>query len=41
MSKLIQLNSDGNDITYMKEFDALKYPCDSCDRADCEEKREV
>lgn len=28
----------GNDITCMKEFDVLKYPCKECDRADCEEK---
>lgn len=27
MSRSLQLNSDGNDITCMKEFDALKYPC--------------
>lgn len=22
----------------MKEFDALKYPCEECDRKDCEER---
>lgn len=38
MSRLIQLDANGNDITCMKEFDALKYPCDSCDRANCEER---
>lgn len=38
MSKLIQLDSYGNDITCMKEFDILKYPCDECDRSDCEER---
>ena len=38
MSRSIQLDSDGNDITCMKEFDALKYPCDSCERTDCEER---
>ena len=24
----------------MKEFDALKYPCQECDREDCEEREE-
>ena len=38
MSRLIQLDLNGNDITCMKEFDALKYPCDLCDRTDCEER---
>ena len=38
MSMLIQLDSHENDITCMKEFDALKYPCDSCDRTHCEER---
>ena len=40
MSRSIQLDSDGNDITCMKEFDALKYPCDSCDKEDCEERED-
>ncbi|MCR2051057.1 hypothetical protein NSB25_27965 [Acetatifactor muris] len=38
MSRSIQLDSDGNDITCMKQFDALKYPCRECDREDCEER---
>lgn len=38
MSRLIQLNTNGNDITCMKEFDALKYPCEECARKDCEER---
>ena len=41
MGRLIQLDSNGYDITCMKEFEALKYPCDpcdSCDRANCEER---
>lgn len=38
MSSPIQLDSDGNDITCMKEFDALKYPCRECKRQDCEER---
>lgn len=40
MSRLIQLDSDGNDITCMKNFDALKYPCGECDREDCDEREE-
>lgn len=40
MSRLIQLDSSGNDITCMKEFNALKYPCDSCDKEDCEERED-
>ncbi len=39
MSRLIQLDAYGNDVTCMKEFDALKYPCDECKRQDCEERR--
>ena len=38
MSRSIQLDSNGNDITCMKEFDVLKYPCKECDRQDCEER---
>lgn len=38
MSRSIQLDSDGNDITCMKEFDALQYPCRECDMEDCEER---
>lgn len=38
MSRTIQLDSYGNDITCMKNFDALKYPCDECDRVDCKER---
>lgn len=34
MSRSIQLDSDGNDITCMKEFDVLKHPCDLCKRKD-------
>lgn len=40
MGRSIQLDSDGNDITCMKEFDALKYPCDECIKEDCEEREE-
>lgn len=38
MSRLIQLDSEGNDITCMKEFDVLKYACEECDRDDCDER---
>ena len=40
MSRTITYDSQGNDITCMKEFDALKYPCKECDRTDCEEREE-
>lgn len=40
MGRSIQLDSDGNDITCMKNFDALKYPCRECDREDCDEREE-
>lgn len=38
MSKAIPLDSYGNDITCMKEFDALKYPYNECYITDCEER---
>ena len=38
MSKTITYDSQGRDITCMKEFDALKYPCQECDIEDCEER---
>lgn len=34
MIRTITYDSQGNDITCMKEFDALKYPCKECDRTD-------
>ena len=37
MSRTITYDSHGKDITCMKEYDALKYPCQECDRTDCEE----
>ena len=40
MDRSIRLDSDGNDITCMKEFDALKYPCRECIKEDCEEREE-
>ena len=41
MSRTITYDSQGNDITCMKEFDALKYPCRECDRTDCEERKSM
>lgn len=38
MCKTIVLDSYCNDITCMKRFDALKYPCDECYRKDCKER---
>lgn len=40
MSRTITYDSQGNDITCMKEFDALKYPCKECNRTDYEERAE-
>lgn len=41
MSRTIQLDINGNDITCVKEFDALKYPCEECSRQDCEERKGI
>ena len=38
MGRIIMYDSQGRDITCMKEYDALKYPCQECDREDCEER---
>lgn len=35
MDRTITLDCYGNDITCMKVFDALKYPCSVCDNKDC------
>ena len=35
MSRIISFDSEGNDITCMKEFDALAYPCSACDNENC------
>lgn len=40
MGRTITYDSQGNDITCMKEFDALKYLCKECDRTDCEERED-
>ena len=40
MSRTITYDSQGNDITCMKEFDTLKYPCKECDRTDCDNREE-
>ena len=33
-------DSKGRDITCMKEFSALKYPCRECNVIDCDEREE-
>lgn len=38
MSRIISFDSEGNDITCMKEFDALEYPCSACDNEDCPDR---
>ena len=38
MDRTIIYDSQGKDITCMKEFDALRYPCRECIREDCEER---
>lgn len=38
MGKRLAFDSEGKDITCMKEFDALAYPCKECNRTDCEER---
>jgi hypothetical protein len=38
MSRIISFDFEGNDITCMKEFDALVYPCSACDNEDCPDR---
>ena len=38
MDRTITLDCDGNDITCMKVFDALAYPCSACDIKDCPDR---
>jgi hypothetical protein len=38
MSRIISFDSEGNDITCMKEFDALENPCSACDNEDCPDR---
>lgn len=38
MDRTITLDCDGNDITCMKVFDALAYPCSACDIEDCPDR---
>ena len=40
VSRTITYDSQCRDITCMKEFDALKYPCQECDREVCEERED-
>jgi hypothetical protein len=38
MSKTLTYDMNGKDITCMKQYDILLYPCDECEREDCEER---
>lgn len=38
MNRTITYDSQGKDTTCIKRFDALKHPCQECDREDCEER---
>lgn len=38
MDRTISFDCDGNDITCMKVFDALAYPCSACDIEDCPDR---
>ena len=38
MDRTIKLDSNGNDITCMKVFDALENPCDACDIKNCPDR---
>ena len=40
MSRTITYDSQGRDITCMKEYGALKYPCQECYREDCAERED-
>lgn len=37
MSKTFMYDSQGKDITCMKEYDALENPCEVCNKTDCED----
>lgn len=38
MGRKITYDSQGNDITCMKEFDGLMNPCKVCDMDDCKDR---
>ena len=38
MDRVISFDCDGNDITCMKVFDGLEYPCSACDIKDCPDR---
>lgn len=38
MSATLTFDIYGNDITCMKEYDALLHPCNECDNYDCEDR---
>ena len=38
MSAVLTFDIYGNDVTCVKEYDALLYPCKECDNYDCEDR---
>ena len=38
MARRVLYDSKGNEIICWKEYDALAYPCDGCDKLDCLER---
>ena len=38
MDRIITFDCEGNDITCMKVFDALMYPCNVCNIEDCPDR---
>lgn len=38
MDRVISFDLDGNDITCMKVFDALEYPCSACNIEECPDR---
>ena len=38
MDRTMRFDCNGNDITCMKVFDALAYPCDTCNIKDCPDR---
>ena len=40
MSRIVTFDTQGNDITCMKNFDILKDPCTECDVKNCEKNKQ-
>lgn len=38
MDRIMTFDAEGNDITCMKTFDVLLYPCDACSNVDCPDR---